>query len=44
MVNKDKEENKKSDREADETASVLVSSHVKVEDVESGHVIINQRG
>ena len=44
MVNKENEENKKDDEKPDETVSVLVSSHVKIEDVETGHTIINQRG
>ena len=44
MVNRENEENKKDDKKPDETASVTVSSHIKIEDAETGHTIVNQRG
>jgi hypothetical protein len=42
MVNRVEDEKEKT--KPDETASVIVSSHIKIEDVESGQTVVNQRG
>ena len=44
MLNKENINSTDDESKPDETASVTVSSHVKIEDADTGHVIVNQRG